>query len=54
MMRGGNDSSGDVASLLREIRDELRQNNVTLQAMKNPQAVIPVVASVPTEAARFA
>ena len=53
LVGGANQSDGDVASLLREIRDELRQNNETLQAMKDSQTATPVVASDPVEDAKF-
>jgi hypothetical protein len=44
----GNDTNENIASLLREIRDELRKNNETLQTMKGSQAT-----TVGEEEARF-
>ena len=53
MLGGNNETSVDIASLLTEIRDELRQNNETLKSMKESQVVVPVAASAPVEDARF-
>jgi hypothetical protein len=45
-----NDNSGEhVTTLLKEIRDELRQNNEALRAMQGPNAAAPLTAPVEAE-----
>jgi hypothetical protein len=50
----GNSINNDISSLLREIRDELRQNNETLLAIQGPyRQAKQAIPSIPTEEARF-
>lgn len=50
MTRG---NSEDIATLLREIRDELRQNNEALHAVKNLSSSHAQAPSAPSEATEF-
>lgn len=53
---GGNEAAGsngeDIATLLKEIRDELRQNNETMKGLQNSTGVVPATLA-PTDDGKF-